>query len=60
MHGLLRTDCQVISEVGMTKQDIADARAWLKEVYSPDSLVSVRDKLDQAYLLVKRFVGEEK
>ena len=53
----------------MTKQDIAEARewgqsispndyleakAWLSTVYSPDSLVSVRDKLDQAYVLVKR------
>ena len=40
----------------MTKQDIAEAREWLKEVYSPESLVSVRDKLDQAYMLVKRIV----
>ena len=40
----------------MTKQDIAEAREWLKEVYSPDSLVSVRDKLDQAYVLIKRIV----
>ena len=40
----------------MTKQDIAEAREWLSTVYSPDSLVSVRDKLDQAYLLVKRIV----
>lgn len=40
----------------MTKQDIAEAREWLAQVYSPDSLVSVRDKLDQAYVLVKRIV----
>ena len=38
----------------MTKQDIAEAREWLKEAYNPDSLVSVRDKLDQAYVLIKR------
>lgn len=40
----------------MTKQEIAEAREWLSTVYSPDSLVSVRDKLDQAYVLVKRIV----
>ncbi len=40
----------------MTKQDIAEAREWLSQVYSPDSLVSVRDKLDQAYVLIKRIV----
>ncbi|HSG61276.1 MAG TPA: hypothetical protein VLA24_07545 [Pseudomonadales bacterium] len=40
----------------MTKQDIADAREWLDTVYNPDSLVSVRDKLDQAYVLVKRIM----
>lgn len=43
----------------MTKQDIAEAREWLKEAYNPDSLVSVRDKLDQAYVLVKRIVEGE-
>ena len=44
----------------MTKQDIAEAREWLKEAYNPDSLVSVRDKLDQAYVLIKRIVEGQK
>ena len=44
----------------MTKQDIAEAREWLREAYNPDSLVSVRDKLDQAYVLIKRIVEGEK
>jgi len=42
----------------MTKQDIADAREWLKDVYNPDSLVPARVKLDQAFELVKRLVGD--